>query len=262
MTRQRPAAAFRIAYQLLARLQPHRAAAYTPPTPPGAAAAPSTAPTEHPTPIPRKIWSYWHAVKPDPFVQQCITNWQTQCPDFEIQVLNQQTVRDHVPPTDWPEGFSALNPVKQSDWIRLYLVSRYGGYWLDASVVLTQPLDWLEARQGAEHSEFVGFYLGGYTHDARYPVIENWAFGAPAGGTFVTAWQREFHHALFEIGTQAYLASLQREPGYAALLQGITDPVYLLGHVTAQRVLRRHPHSRLTLSSAEDTAFLYQKAVS
>lgn len=255
MTRQLPAAAFRIAYQLLARLQPHRAAAYTPPTPPGAAAAPSTAPTEHPTPIPRKIWSYWHAVKPDPFVQQCITNWQTQCPDFEIQVLNQQTVRDHVPPTDWPEGFSALNPVKQSDWIRLYLVSRYGGYWLDASVVLTQPLDWLEARQGAEHSEFVGFYLGGYTHDARYPVIENWAFGAPAGGTFVTAWQREFHHALFEVGTQAYLASLQREPSYAALLQGITDPVYLLGHVTAQRVLRRHPNSRLTLSKAEDTAF-------
>ena len=26
--------------------------------------------------------------------------------------------------------FNALNPVKQSDWIRLYLVSRYGGYWL------------------------------------------------------------------------------------------------------------------------------------
>lgn len=262
MTRQLPAAAFRIAYQLLARLQPHRAAAYTPPAPPGAPAAPSTAPTEHPAPIPRKIWSYWHAVEPDPFVQQCIANWQTQCPDFEVQVLNQQTVRDHVPPTDWPEGFSALNPVKQSDWIRLYLVSRYGGYWLDASVVLTQPLDWLEARQGAEHSEFVGFYLGGYTHDARYPVIENWAFGAPAGGAFVTAWQREFHHALFEIGTQAYLASLQREPGYAALLQGITDPVYLLGHVTAQRVLRRHPNSRLTLSKAEDTAFFYQKAVS
>lgn len=71
MTRQLPAAAFRIAYQLLARLQPHRAAAYTPPAPPGAPpgapTAPSTAPTEHPAPIPRKIWSYWHAVEPDPF---------------------------------------------------------------------------------------------------------------------------------------------------------------------------------------------------
>ena len=65
----------------------------------------------------------------------------------------------------------------------------------------------------------------------------------------------------FEIGTQAYLASLQREPGYAALLQGITDPVYLLGHVTAQRVLRRHPNSRLTLSKTEDTAFFIKSRV-
>ena len=59
------------------------------------------------------------------------------------------------PPTGL--GVQCAEPRQQSDWIRLYLVSRYGGYWLDASVVLTKPPDWLEARQGAEHSEFVGF---------------------------------------------------------------------------------------------------------
>ena len=74
MTRQLPAAAFRIAYQLLARLQPRRAAAYKPPGAPAAPGTPSTAPSVHPAPIPHKIWSYWHAVEPDPFVQQCIAN--------------------------------------------------------------------------------------------------------------------------------------------------------------------------------------------
>ncbi len=54
-----------------------------------------------------------------------------------------------------------------------------------------------------------GFYLGGYTHDERFPVIESWAFGAPAHAPFVTAWQQEFHHALVTAGTDAYLAQVR-----------------------------------------------------
>ena len=259
MTHSLPAAAFRTVYALLARLRPRMAAAYAAAAPqvaaPGDGAAASAA-------IPRRIWSYWHSVQPDAFVERCIANWRAQCPGFEVQVLNQQTVREHVPPADWPEGFERLDPVKQSDWIRLYLVTRFGGYWLDATVLLTRPIDWLEAMRQAQGADFAGFYLQGYTHDAQFPVVENWTFGAPAGGAFVTAWQREFHHALFEVGTAAYLAARQAEPGWTQLLQGIPDPVYLLGHVTAQRVLRRDGAThRLALAQAEDTAFFYQKAV-
>lgn len=259
MTHSLPAAAFRTVYAVLARLRPRTAAAYaaTAPVaaPPGDGAAASAA-------IPRRIWSYWHSVQPDAFVERCIANWRAQCPGFEVQVLNQRTVREHVPPADWPEGFEGLDPVKQSDWIRLYLVSRFGGYWLDATVLLTRPIDWLEAMRQAQGADFAGFYLQGYTQDAQFPVVENWTFGAPAGEAFVTAWQREFHHALFEVGTAAYLAARQAEPGWTQLLQGIPDPVYLLGHVTAQRVLRRDGAAhRLALVRAEETAFFYQKAV-
>ncbi len=264
MTLRLPTAAFRTVYQILARLQPQRAAAYVPQpqTPSAFGNAPTASAPDTSAPIAARIWSYWHAVEPDPFVERCIANWRLQCPDFEVRVLNRQTVRDHVPASDWPAGFEQLDPVKQSDWIRLYLVSRYGGYWLDATVLLTQPLHWLEALRQAQGADFAGFYLDGYTQDPRFPVVENWAFGAPAGASFATAWQREFHHALFEVGTQAYLSALQAEPGYAELLQGIPDPVYLLGHVTAQRVLRQGGAAyRLALAKAEDTAFFYQKAL-
>jgi len=214
--------------------------------------------------IPQRIWSYWHNGIPDAAVRQCLDNWRVQCPDWEIQILSISTLASCVLPDHLPEGFSNLHPTKQSDWLRLYLIRHYGGYWLDATTLLTCPLDWLEAARQAHGAEFVGFFLQGFTHDARFPVVESWAFGAAAHAPFVVAWQEEFHHALLNQGTDAYLQSLGQNDGEspsAQLLQGIHDPHYLLIHVTAQRVLRRNNAFRLALFKAEDTAYFYHQAV-
>ena len=46
---------------------------------------------------------------------------------------------------DLPAAFAELHPTKQSDWLRLYLVAHHGGYWFDATTLLTAPLDWMSA---------------------------------------------------------------------------------------------------------------------
>lgn len=255
-----PAAFFNAAYQALTRLQPRRKAPYQ--AGDGQPVLFCTGPQDvTPAPIPFRIWSYWHAPEPDAFVQQCIANWRLHCPDAEVHVLHSQNLQDYVASADLPPGFAQLNPVKQSDWLRLFLVSRYGGYWLDATIVLTRSLRWMDELRTTHAAEFVGFYLDGFTQGSSIPVIENWAFGAAAGTPFITAWQREFHHALCEVGTQAYLDHLRKQPEAAEWLQNIPDPVYLLGHVTAQMVLRRDSGLRLAVLKAEDTAFFYQKAL-
>ncbi|GGC07629.1 hypothetical protein GCM10007205_15960 [Oxalicibacterium flavum] len=167
----------------------------------------------------------------------------------------------HIPQEDIPAVFGELHPTKRSDWIRLYLVSRYGGYWLDASILLTCSLGWLESQRCVQGAEAVGFYLEGYTHDVRFPVVESWAFGAPANSPFMIAWQREFHRALIEVGTESYLDALRSREDGTTVLQGIADPAYLLIHVAAQQVLRRSNGYRLALFKAEDTAYFYQKAL-
>lgn len=214
-----------------------------------------------PAPIPRRIWSYWNGAAQDPVVAQCISSWRRQCPDYAIEVLHAGNLDRFVAPGDLPPGFSQLDPTKQADWLRLYLVRHHGGFWLDASIVLTQSLDWLQAHQQALGSEFAGFFLQGYTHDPRWPIVESWAFGAPAHAPFVSAWQQEFHRALIEQGPHAYLAAAHQQPTGAALLQGIADPHYLLIHVAAQQVLRRGGAYRLALLRAEDTAYFYQSAL-
>ena len=258
-----PSGALRAVLQLLALLRPASAAAYRGPVQPRVFSGPGpTAGADAGcAPIPRRIWSYWNGAVLDPVVQQCMDNWRLQCPDYRIDVLNADNLERFVAPGDLPPDFARLAPPKQADWLRLYLVRHHGGFWLDASIVLTQSLDWLRDLQQAQRSEFAGFFLRGFTHDERWPVVESWAFGAPAHAPFVTAWQQEFHHALIERGTGDYLAALQTQSTGAAVLQGIADPEYLLIHVAAQQVLRRDNGYRLALLCAEDTAYYYQHAL-
>lgn len=168
----------------------------------------SAASAQH-THIPKRIWTYWNQEQPDRFVQQCIQSWRLQCPDYEVVLVHPGNLHQHVPDAALPAQFAQLHPTKQSDWLRLFLVALHGGYWLDASTLLTHSLDWMHSTSAADTASFVGFYLEKFTHNPQYPVIESWAFGAAAQSAFVTAWQKEFHHALIERGTEAYLHDLR-----------------------------------------------------
>lgn len=209
--------------------------------------------------IPKRIWTYWNQEQPDTFVMQCIQSWQHRCTDYEVVLVHPGNLYNYLPAASLPAAFHQLHPTKQSDWLRLYLVAHYGGYWLDASTLLTQSLDWMQASE-ERNSAFVGFYLEKFTHDRQYPVIESWAFGATAQSSFITAWQKEFHHALIEIGTSAYLQNLQKRSDWEALKQGIQDPHYLLIHITAQKVLRDTiSEEPMSLYKAEDSAYFYHR---
>lgn len=207
--------------------------------------------------IPKRIWTYWNHEQPDGFVMQCIQSWQRQCPDYDVLLVHPGNLHTYVQADELPEVFHQLHPTKQSDWLRLYLVAHHGGYWLDASTLLTQSLDWMSQKQ-SKHATFLGFYLEKFTQNRQAPVIESWAFGATAGSAFITAWQKEFHHALITIGTSAYLRNLQERSDWADIRQGIQDTHYLLIHITAQKVLRDSElQEPMVLYKAEDSAYFY-----
>ena len=56
-----------------------------------------------------------------------------------------------------PATFLQLPEFRKADRLRIALLQAYGGIWVDASILLTQPLDWVMELQQTHHSEFVGF---------------------------------------------------------------------------------------------------------
>lgn len=216
-------------------------------TPPSATPQPS---------IPAIIWTYWNQSQPDSFVLECIASWKLHCPDYQVHLVHPENMQQFVDPKFLPANFFALHPTKQSDWLRLYLVAHHGGFWLDASILLTQSLDWMRYRPEGSPG-FTGFYLQKYTTQVDFPVIESWAFGAYPQHPFVQRWYQEFHAALIEAGTDDYLKGLEQREDWQAIRQNIQDPKYLLIHITAQKILREQSNPSLVLYKAEDSAYFY-----
>jgi len=204
--------------------------------------------------IPPIVWAYWSGGAPPPLIARCFANWRRFNPGFSIRILDDGNVRDHV--GDLPEALAHASATLRADWIRLELLRRHGGIWLDASTVLTASLAWvLQAQQAG--GDLVGYYLARYTTDAAFPVVENWFLAAPPGSALIEDLQQEFTDVVLPLGGPGYVRHLQQRGEYDALRQGIDLPNYLSMHLALQRVLRSGKAYRLLLWRAEDGPFLY-----
>lgn len=207
-------------------------------------------------PIPRIIWAYWNSPQLPLVVQRCIDGWRHLHPGWRIEILNDDSLHQHV--SQWPAALARVSVQKRSDWLRLELLRVHGGFWLDASTILTEPLDWVLQQQAASGSDFVGFYLQRFTHLPQFPVVESWFMAAPAGSAFIADVQQEFTREVIEQDAQVYVDALKAQGIYERTVQGIDSPLYLAIHLTMQRVLQSdHAAYRLDLWQAEQSAFIY-----
>ena len=100
--------------------------------------------------MPKRIWIYWAQGLDDApdVVQKSYQSWVKLNPDYEVTFLDNTTLDDYLG-FEWGsalQGFSAaLKLAGQSDLIRLVLLARYGGVWVDATTFCLKPLNtWLE----------------------------------------------------------------------------------------------------------------------
>lgn len=123
--------------------------------------------------IPPKIHYCWFGGKGKPkLAQKCIASWKRFCPDYEIIEWNENNVDlAEYPYLEW--CYKNKKWAFLSDLVRLLVVFKYGGIYLDTDVEVVKPLDTLlggQAFYGFENNEFVASGLG---------------FGAVAGHTSV-----------------------------------------------------------------------------
>jgi len=214
-------------------------------------------------PVPRIVWTYWHAVPEPDFIRQCLANWRHFAPDHEVRSVHQGTVAEWLGADATTEFFTQLPPFRQADWLRLQLLAKHGGIWIDASTLLTQSLDWVHHLQAERGSEYIGFYIDRFTTRPDQPIIENWFMAAPPQSPFILALAQEFDRALHQ-GEAQYLATLRDKGCLETVVQGLgpKDQIYLIMHVAAAIVLNRDPEAyKLALIRAEDSALGFHAAL-
>ena len=140
--------------------------------------------------IPKIIWTYWDDPTIPILTQKCLDNWKRMCPNYEIKILNK---------TDLPDEYKDLTPQRQSDWLRLERLKSHGGIWMDASIILTESLDWVKGD-----GEVLLFYQEAMTSKKDSPMYESWFMASVPGGKFITALFNEFDFACRTFKNQGY----------------------------------------------------------
>jgi len=202
------------------------------------------------TKIPRHIWTYWDSdTISNPVVLGCIESWRQYNPTYIIHVLGPKEATRLL-------GFNVKTmkmndgPARESDIVRLNILQKYGGVWLDSSILLKAPLyfpGWYD---------FYGYNLKSFISKPDIPVVESWCFATVPHGQFITEWRNEFMKAeLFN----SFKDALEDMKKHGVLYDGIKGPEYLYIHVCAQKILQKDPSilRSMYFYTAEDTAYFY-----
>ncbi len=132
--------------------------------------------------IPKKIWFLWlQGFSETPFVvQQCYKSWKEYNPDWEVIFLDENSWKNYTTISLSDEKLSKISKNHLSNLIRLQLLAKHGGVWVDATCLCRQPLNkWL-----CNHLE-AGFFAFSY-RTRSYGWIFTWFLAAEPDNLIVT----------------------------------------------------------------------------
>lgn len=200
---------------------------------------------------PKIIWTYWDKNIPKT-VKMCMEGWKKYNPEYEIILLTKKNFFSYINIPIEISSHPNFNdtPQRFADLVRIYALAEHGGIWIDSSVILKSPLNWMFPK----YAEFSGFYIESFTKTT--PVIENWFMACNKGSPFIRLWRDEFTKMADYINVEKYVESRKK---LGVDFEKIKDPIYLAMHVAAQKVLQidKYPLDTLILKKAEDGPFKY-----
>lgn len=135
--------------------------------------------------INKTIWIYWHqGVRDLPYlVRQCIRSWELYNPAWVVRLLDKDDVKGELDlnglDTRQDIGLQAL-----TDIIRVELLSKYGGVWVDATLFCDQALDtWL--LDGMNDSFFA------FSSEKNDRLMTTWFLAHGDGSRLLSTWREE-----------------------------------------------------------------------
>jgi len=209
----------------------------------------------------RILWTYWDqgGVAMPAFNKLCVETWKATNPTWRVEVVDRMTLQRLLKPGDLPPTFNDLQMRQhRADCAKSALLLRYGGIYMDSSIILWQDLlkftGWKDIEEGT--ADFVAYYLGSRDY------VENYFLGSRAGAPLMKAWHR-MHLAYWEARTSA--SHLDSDPFFKGVkLSAIPaeERSYLVQHACYKKLLdldidgfrRLHGNARLHNAAAPDGA--------
>jgi len=82
------------------------------------------------------VWVYWQGYKA-PYIDLCITTIKKYSNGLNFVLLDDNSITKYL---NLPATYTKLSVVHRADYIRVALIHKYGGIWLDADTIVLKPL--------------------------------------------------------------------------------------------------------------------------
>jgi hypothetical protein len=210
--------------------------------------------------IPKKIWVFWDNESPPKNVTQIYEYHKKTLKTWDIELLNNKTIHKYIKKEDFPSKYNDIVIQAKSDWIRLYLLKKYGGLWMDSTIIINNEneLNNIYNKSYKMKSEFTGFSYNSDTKDNILTYIENWFIMCPQNSSLISKWYTEFSRAI-DINFMNYKKELKRDKIYIdTRIYNLDDnQVYFTMHACLQKILRINHNYKpsMIINKAEESAF-------
>lgn len=207
-------------------------------------------------PIPKIIWIYWHDDKIPKFIKLCIDRIKFLHPDYDVRLLNKYTVNDFLDlKIDILEKIMPL--ANLSDLIRLSLLYKYGGVWMDASIILEKNIEEFFLIENNEQ-DLIAFYNKFQSTNINLPVIESWMLAAPPKSNFIAKWL-EYYSPVSILGSAGLFKKFSVRSDFKDVCKGLGNPEYLIVYIACRIAYEEMLNkSNIILYPCDNTAFSVQ----
>jgi len=190
--------------------------------------------------IPNVIWTFWDGEEPE-LVKKCIGSWKKHNPEYKVIVLNKNNLKDYL--SDDIDSIPHTEDFIQrfADFVRVNVVKKHGGIWMDASIICQRPLMWIHDIQNNKGVEYICYYRDGFSTDdfrKHAPITENWFFASVKESKYITDLYAEMMRFSSIPKVTDYLDELRKEKiDFQNLPPERYDylVMYLIGSVVLQR---------------------------
>jgi hypothetical protein len=181
---------------------------------------------------------------------------------WQYNFLTDDTIYEYIKSEEFPKNYSSLIKQHKADWIRVCLLKKYGGCWMDASIIINNPneLENLYNKSVEKKSQFTGFTYGNKKTNTGIPsYIENWFIISPKRSSLISLLYSEFTDAI-EMELINYKKKIiNEEVDISALTGGYginDDNIYHTMHACIQYIIqKKDTNISMVLMRAEDSMF-------
>ena len=117
--------------------------------------------------------------------------------NYHLHLLNENNLSNYI--TELPDGFHELKPAYQADYVRVAVIEKYGGIWLDSDTLVMSNLsnlfDVLDSQQG--------FFIR-----QNNELLCNGVFGSRAGTPLLKQWRKDIFQLIEEKGNAVIWSEL------------------------------------------------------